>query len=350
MSSTVVKQVFLAKTKNFPKSHLLPANNRLGYLSETDNSNKAPLSLLEASSSQPDYKSYAGRLRTFANWPNKEIAKEVLAKAGFYYKNESDVVQCAYCYIEGYHWVAGDDPLKDHRTWSPACPFVMNSVEPSSSRTRATDTCGLYGVETLPNSVPEDEIHLERLGIHKNKGPAHPEKFSFEARLATFGSWPKSMKQTPKELADAGFYYLGAGDQTICFHCGGGLKDWEQNDSPWEQHALWFPKCSYVYLRKGSEYIQEVKEKRNPRASASSSESETKESAKEEEVVASSSDEEKDKTGDEKTLCKICYKNEVGVVFLPCGHVVACVECSSALKNCAICRKPLEATVRAFLS
>ncbi|ENN79666.1 hypothetical protein YQE_03889, partial [Dendroctonus ponderosae] len=256
--------------------------NGLEYLSETDNSNKAPLALLEASSSQPDYKSYPGRLRTFANWPNREIAKEVLAKAGFYYKNESDIVQCAYCYIEGYHWVAGDDPLKDHRTWSPACPF------------------------------------------------------------------------TPQELADAGFYYLGTGDQTICFHCGGGLKDWEQNDSPWEQHALWFPKCSYVYLMKGPEYIQEVKDKRNPRPSASSSESETKESAKEakaeEAVAASSADEEKDKTGEEKTLCKICYKNEVGVVFLPCGHVVACVECSSTLKNCAICRKPLEATVRAFLS
>lgn len=30
----------------------------------------------------------------------------------------------------------------------------------------------------------------------------------------------------------------------------------------------------------------------------------------------------------EKSVCKVRYTDEVGVVFLPCGHLVACVKCS----------------------
>ena len=49
-------------------------------------------------------------------------------------------------------------------------------------------------------------------------------------------------------------------------------------------------------------------------------------------------------------LCKICYTDEMGVVFLPCGHLVACVKCALSLTTCAVCRQPVTATVRAFLS
>ncbi|CAG9769571.1 unnamed protein product [Ceutorhynchus assimilis] len=326
-------------------------NKYLSYLSEPDNGSKTATLQSQVIPENLDFTKYEDRIKSYVNWPNRDISKEALAKAGFYYKNRNDIVQCPYCHIEGYQWMAGDEPMEDHRTWSPNCAFVMNSVEPDSPSPRTSDTCGLYGVEILPNSVPEDEIHLEKLGIQKNKGPAHPDRFSYDLRLQTFECWPKSIKQTPHDLADAGFFYVGVGDQTICFHCGGGLKDWEENDSPWEEHALWFPKCSYLFLKKGPEYINDVKQKRDPRAPSAPSSSETKEPKPEQlSVKNGEAASEKEDQRNEKTLCKICLNNEVGVVFLPCGHIVACVECSAALKNCAVCRKPLEATVRAFLS
>jgi hypothetical protein len=52
----------------------------------------------------------------------------------------------------------------------------------------------------------------------------------------------------------------GKGDQTVCFHCGGGLKDWEETDDPWVEHAVWFPKCMYLVLNKGREFIPECHE------------------------------------------------------------------------------------------
>ena len=56
------------------------------------------------------------------------------------------------------------------------------------------------------------------------------------------------------------------------------------------------------------------------------------------------------KSVDDARVCKICYNNELGVVFLPCGHMVACVKCAPGMTSCAVCRKAVTATVRAFFS
>lgn len=39
--------------------------------------------------------------------------------------------------------------------------------------------------------------------------------------------------------------------------------------------------------------------------------------------------------------CKICMSEEVGVVFLPCGHLLTCVMCAPALSTCPLCRQPI---------
>ena len=56
------------------------------------------------------------------------------------------------------------------------------------------------------------------------------------------------------------------------------------------------------------------------------------------------------KSMDDARMCKICYNGELGVVFLPCGHMVACVRCAPGMTTCAVCREPVTMTVRAFFS
>ncbi|KAF5295949.1 hypothetical protein FQA39_LY12721 [Lamprigera yunnana] len=327
----------------------------------------------------------ADRLSTFTNWPCRFMDPSSLARAGFYYVNKNDIVRCAFCSIEIGQWENGDNAMNDHRKWSDRCPFVTGSncgnvpIEtdgvPMSSM--GQDTCGKYGIEIRPNSFSEREnghsstngLNLANLGVQPSRGPAYPGYATLESRLNSFDEWPRSLKQKPDELSAAGFFYNGKGDQTICFHCGGGLKDWEDNDNPWEQHAKWFSKCNFVRLQKGHEYISKICSREDAILSSedaanleipptnnlnittvnlngvSPSTSETiQNNAKE--VVAS----EDHKVSNINTMCKICFENEVGVVFLPCGHIVACVDCAPALTVCAVCRKPLKATVRAFLS
>jgi len=52
----------------------------------------------------------------------------------------------------------------------------------------------------------------------------------------------------------------------------------------------------------------------------------------------------------EATQCKICMDNKVEVVFLPCGHLVSCTRCATAFSSCAVCRQPIKAYVKTYLS
>lgn len=52
----------------------------------------------------------------------------------------------------------------------------------------------------------------------------------------------------------------------------------------------------------------------------------------------------------EARLCKICMDSDVGIVFLPCGHLATCVNCAPNLEDCPVCRCAIKATVRTFLS
>ena len=52
----------------------------------------------------------------------------------------------------------------------------------------------------------------------------------------------------------------------------------------------------------------------------------------------------------EAKTCKVCMENDVDTVFLPCGHLVSCNQCSPKLRKCPVCRTYIRGTVRTFLA
>jgi len=52
----------------------------------------------------------------------------------------------------------------------------------------------------------------------------------------------------------------------------------------------------------------------------------------------------------EAKTCKVCMDKDVNTVFLPCGHLVSCDQCSPKLRDCPVCRTYIRGTVRTFLS
>ena len=49
-----------------------------------------------------------------------------------------------------------------------------------------------------------------------------------------------------------------------------------------------------------------------------------------------------------KAKCKICYENDMDVVFGPCNHMLCCANCAEKLKICPICRKSIQTKIHCF--
>lgn len=66
-------------------------------------------------------------------------------------------------------------------------------------------------------------------------------------RLCSFqGKWKASHPISPKDLAEAGLYFTGAGDRVKCAFCYREIYDWEAGDIPIETHQNHFPTCPFV--------------------------------------------------------------------------------------------------------
>ena len=189
---------------------------------------------------------------------------------------------------------------------------------------------------------------------------------------------------------------VGVSDHVLCFSCDGGLKNWEPNDQPWKEHETWFGQCPYLNLMKNDrpqtdltavangatavaatangatalapqcltesndtllnvapplnvtkatpkQVVQEQKEKKTGAGSTDSGY--TSIEMKVVEVLK-----EENKRLKDENSCRICYVFESNIVFLPCGHLVTCPQCASAVTTCPVCRTPITQTIRIFKS
>ncbi|KAH8405127.1 hypothetical protein KR222_004197 [Zaprionus bogoriensis] len=398
--------------------------------------------------SGPDLRVEANRLETFTDWPNPHITPQALAKAGFYYLHQSDHVKCVWCNGVIAKWEKNDNAFDEHRRFFPNCPRVQ--------------------MGPLIEFIGKD---MEELGIQPTTQPKRPKYSCMESRLRTFSDWPISNIQPAEPLAQAGLYYQKIDDQVRCFHCNIGLRSWQKEDEPWHEHAKWSPKCQFVLLAKGPNFVRQVREAaatsstaatapelpttigsamaaapacealalgidvgavRNtiarklsssgyafdtldellhaifddagsgaalevtepPALPATTSKAAAPEPPKKAESsectagaaadaadvasgagagaaavaalqpaaytsssTSSSSNpngnlslEEENRQLKDARLCKVCLDEEVGVVFLPCGHLATCNQCAPSVANCPMCRAEIKGFVRTFIS
>ncbi|NWQ81498.1 BIR7B protein, partial [Columbina picui] len=73
-----------------------------------------------------------------------------------------------------------------------------------------------------------------------------PSMRSEARRLRTFGRWPRSAPVSARDLARAGFFFVGPRDQVQCFCCGGVLMDWGPGDCPAAEHLKFFSSCKFI--------------------------------------------------------------------------------------------------------
>ncbi|XP_071425495.1 E3 ubiquitin-protein ligase XIAP isoform X3 [Pithys albifrons albifrons] len=254
------------------------------------------------------------RLKSFHNWPlGGQLTPKELANAGFYYTGVGDQVACFCCGGKLKNWEPSDRAWSEHKRHFPKCLFVLGR------------DVGNVSSESIP-----DEFGIS--GLNNAQHPRNPSMAKYGRRLQTFLSWTYPVEK--ERLAEAGFYSVGNGDHVVCFHCGGGLQEWKENEDPWDQHAKWFPGCRFLSKEKGIEFINNV----HLRDVCNDS---TTEAAEGTILPKDLSTEEKLRRLQEEKLCKICMAKDVSVVFIPCGHLVACKDCAQVLSECPLCRSDI---------
>lgn len=70
------------------------------------------------------YRALEVRLKTFDNWPGVQTP-DSLARCGFYYTDDGDMVKCFSCGIRIYDWDPSDEPLAEHIRLSSNCAHAQ---------------------------------------------------------------------------------------------------------------------------------------------------------------------------------------------------------------------------------
>lgn len=170
----------------------------------------------------------------------------------------------------------------------------------------------------------------------KHIGPKYKKYVSEYQREKTFRHWPPALKQTPRMMLDAGFFYSGKYDRVICYYCGLKIFGWLEGDDPWTKHNTGSTSCALVQLWKMENYtpqcIPETSTKLeippNPTPSHTLMKKETH----------------------EINPCKVCLDKKVEILFLPCLHVTVCCNCAPTIKKCIICRREIEDLVKVYIA
>ncbi|XP_009669166.2 baculoviral IAP repeat-containing protein 7 isoform X3 [Struthio camelus] len=313
----------------------------------------------------------ARRLRTFWQWPDSSpVSAHDLAKAGFFFVGPGDEVQCFCCGGILKDWAPGDCPVVEHLKFFPSCKFICGEDIGSQQVFPLEEIfdCVDGQLLSLLQRIDSEEIALPNQ-------PEYPEMGTEEMRLSTFQSWPQYTEVHPEQLARAGFFYTGRGDMVRCFYCDGSVRNWEFGDDPWREHAKWYPRCEFLLQSRGREFVSGVQESffstlvsprdswhqahQDSSASQDPVQRETETSCSgEERQLAQQKESDKSPLSTEEQLrrlqaermCKVCMDRDVSVVFVPCGHLVACAECAPNLSLCPICRAVIRGSVRTFMS
>lgn len=272
------------------------------------------------------------RVKTFyeQNWSCKHAQAEELGRLGFYFFARPDKVRCVFCNVMLHDFEEGDNILEEHVKFSPNCPLL---------RRRRTSNVAIDS-QTLEKILPAasyDECGsraMTKSSKPTTENEAYPEFKSAVTRLETFESklWPIGIRQKPKDLVEAGFFYSGQSDIAICFSCGLALGKWEVTDNPWVEH-LKNQKKQCMYLQSNKELLAD-----NQRSHQNELQS-SKAAVSSEESPAVS----------EESACKICFSKKASVIFLPCRHVAVCTSCSLWIEEkCPICRTEISEKISLF--
>ncbi|AGA16181.1 iap-1 protein [Thysanoplusia orichalcea nucleopolyhedrovirus] len=231
---------------------------------------------------------------------------------GFRYTQIDDQVVCEYCEAEIKNWSPEECIEYAHVILSPHCAYA-NKIAERESFANDHNISAILVKEGKPKCVYRCMSNLQ-------------------SRLNTFlNFWPVALCDMTNNIAEAGLFYTGRGDETVCFFCDCCVRDWHSNEDAWQRHAAENPQCYFVLSVKGKDFCHNL-------------------------VTVNHVDERDDNsdenanTIEEKYECKICLERQRDAVLMPCRHFCVCVQCYFGLdQKCPTCRQDVTDFIKIFV-
>jgi baculoviral IAP repeat-containing protein 2/3 len=355
-------------------SSLVNVHHTQGDSSQNDLS-EDDLGILTVRPCNPQFAIEASRLESFkGNWPaNLAQTPDHLSASGFFYVGYSDNVKCFFCDGGLCNWEADDEPWTEHARWFPDCGF-LKQVKGSKFIQKVRDIGVNGGPVTSGDEAPR-RTTPSVTGNHaaagtSNSSPSRSLTMDQKREVRAAMSSPSVVKALetgiPKEaiemaikdrlLAGNGHFRddeslieasLLANDQLMAQSSSSAAMDVRTSEGPSDNK-----KQKKQRKNKESPPLDQMEEDEKPPFSPEvpmtldpCCSNETNSNG----ADAKSLEEENFKLKEQR-LCKICMDEEVSIVLLPCGHLVSCVKCAPALRNCPICRNGIKGTVRTFMA
>ena len=182
---------------------------------------------------------------------------------------------------------------------------------------------------------PKEDL-LKTMSIIPVHKMAFPDYLLFEKRLNLLKNAKLYTKFNHTDFANAGFFHTGISDHTICYYCGGGLREWGKEDDPWVDHARWFSKCPYVLLVKGKDYVDEQCGRGKKKQSDEAPPTHTEEPDSKTEVPI-------------QLQCLVCMSKVRNIIVFPCAHCCVCSDCCTKIESCIYCRSEISALAKIYI-
>ncbi|MCK5894593.1 MAG: hypothetical protein KAG53_09370 [Endozoicomonadaceae bacterium] len=181
------------------------------------------------------------RISSYQGWPGyvSQTPKE-MAEAGWCFTGCDDTTFCFHCNGIAKDWEVYHDPLKRHKKLYPECKFLVGKISSKDS------------IKDGGNSKSKTKDNL-----------VYPDYQNIHIRTSSYQGWPGYVSQTPKEMAEAGWFYTGYSDVTKCFQCGGTAKQWDLYTNPLKRHKELYPECKFLVGKVDSKPPEEVNSKQS---------------------------------------------------------------------------------------
>ncbi|XP_055869475.1 baculoviral IAP repeat-containing protein 3-like isoform X1 [Biomphalaria glabrata] len=285
----------------------VPPNNSDTHDSSSGELNLQNLGIFYERPKKPEFAILAKREESFEGWPSDcPVSKEKVAKAGIYYEGYGDSGKCFFCGGGLRKWEQDDDPFIEHARWYPKCGYIRQYM--GQKFVDVVQKIKLENSNRVTREQVLEKMHKDDIAI-TNESPIENDP---------------AVKSVLDEFRESQIF---SKDEII-----------KVSKTLRKEGVTLSADEIFAKLSNKSTHV-----KPTPMTGATAVGATN---IKEDDIVHLR---EENTTLRNNLICKICMDKEVRIVFLPCGHLVSCQECSVAFVDCPICRSHIRAYVRASI-